>query len=397
MPAPIRTVPAAAAVALAALAGPAAGAPPARVVADQLGLVRQVSLGEKRIAWTRCVTPAGPTEVWTALRRGGPPRRVPGIRVAGDCEPVRIVGVFRDTVVTLITGRSGLRRLDVVDARTGRRTLLEAETAPASGHRITGADTEGPRVVWQREVGAGDERVSETVVGDLRSPRAGLYGGAPRRVVRTRSVRFDAVVPNGAWVSPQGSVVVREAIAGAQYGYGLGAQRAMLVTPTGLRQYARVAQGARISGIDVIRRFLAYGVANPDTGQAWVYVLDRETGSRRLVRRLRALPASVPREVPAVPAPAAHGRFVAWRERIRVARGFADRVLAYDVGRRRIAAVASVPDTRGQRAFVAPPSVRSGQVLWAEVTLPAPAGAVGGYYGVAPEGSRSRILLRRVR
>lgn len=385
----------------AAAAGPAAvpavAAPRVHLVADQLGIVRQVAMSARRVVWTRCVSADGPTEVWTALRTGGRPRRVPGIRVAGTCEPVRLVGVYGDRAVTLITGRSGLRRLDAVDVLTGRRTLIEADTDAASGYRITGADVDGPRVVWQREIGAGENRVSETVVGDLRAAPVGLYGAAPRRVVYTRSVRFAAVVPDGAWIGSDGGVVVRETISGAQYGYGIGEHRAMLVTPTGLVQYARLTPGSRIAAVDVTRPFLAYSVSSTAGGQTWIQLVNRSTRVKRRIRRLAGLPASVPREVPAVPSPRITGRYVTWRERLPARGGFTDRVVAYDIGRRGVVLVAQVRDSRGQRAFVTQPAAAANRVAWAEVTLPTASGALGGYYGVSSAGARSRVLVRSVR
>jgi hypothetical protein len=392
----VRTVALAAlALAGAGLAGGAHAAP--RVVADQLGTVRQVVVGDRHIAWTRCLSPLGPTEVWTAPLRSGRPRRVPGIRVPGECEPVRIVGLHGDRVVTLIRGNSLLQRLDAVHVRTGQRVPLEAEGQAASGVRITGADSEGPRVVWLREAGAGDGRQTETVLADLRSPRAGLFSGAARRVVATRSVRFAAVVPNGAWIAGDGRPVVRERLQGAQYGYGLGEERAVLLGADRTVQYARTRDGAVVAAGDLTTRVFAYTVADATSGQARVFLRDRRTGSRRLLRRLVRLPAPVPRAVPAIPAPSAHGRWVVWRERLPVRGGFVDRVLAHDVLRGRTRGVVNVRDSRGQRSFVSPPSVRSGRVAWAEVTLATAAGPRGGYYGVAPPGSRSRVLIAPVR
>lgn len=399
---PIRSLLIAAAGAAGAAVGvivpaPAAAAPRVHLVADQLGIVRQVALSARRVVWTRCVTADGPTEVWTALRTGGKPRRVPGIRVAGTCEPVRLVGVYGDLAVTLITGRSGQRRLDAVNVLTGRRTLIEADTDAASGYRITGADVDGARVVWQREIGAGDNRVSETVVGDLRAQPVGLYGAAPRRVVYTRSLRFGAVVPTGAWIGGDGAVVVRETISGAQYGYGIAEQRAMLVTPTGLSQYARLVAGSQVSDLDLTRPYLAYTVSSTTTGQVWIQLVNRSTRVKRRIRRLAGLPAAVPREVPAVPSPSITGRYVIWRERLASRGGYTDRVVAYDAGRRRITLVALVRDSRGQRAFVSQPSAAANRVAWAEMTLPTASGALGGYYGVSSDGARSRVLVRSVR
>gem|GEM_PF-4788967 len=366
------------------------------MVADQPGAVRQVVLGDRHVAWTRCLAPDGPTEVWWAPREAGRPRRVPGARAAGGCDVVQIVGLHRDLVVLRTTARTTLARLDAVDVRRGTRRLLEAETLPASGTRIVAADVEGPRVVWLRSVGVGDARVTETVVADLRGrATADPSGAGPGRVVDTRALIAGAVVPTGVRVAPSGGLVVREALAGALYGYGTGAQRLRMVVPP--RQLVRVGPDIRVEAADLTDRVLAYTLADPVTGRAWVHLLDRTTGRRRMLRRLGPLPAPVPRAVPALPSPAAQGRHVAWRERTRAAGGYADRVLVFDVVRRRARVLVRLRDDRRQRAFLAPPSVRAARVAWAEVRTRRPAGPVGGFYGLTPPGSRSRVLITPVR
>lgn len=388
---------AAALAALAVLAPNAVAAPRARVVANPLGNVRQVELGDRHIVWTRCVSPKGPTELWSARATGGRSRRVGGIRAPGPCDGVTLVGSFRDQAVVIVRNNAGLARLDSVDVRTGRRTPLEAETPAASGVRIVAADTSGPRVAWMREVGSGDARVSETVVGDLRGAFDGTFGGAPRRVVYSRSLQWMPVVPTGVWIGPDGSVVVREAIRGAVYGYGNGTDRLSLVTSTGsLRQLARPGDGFAIAGADLTRRHLTYSLLHPPSGRVWMFVLDRRTNRRRLVRRL-AVPAALPPYAPAIPVAHLDGTRMAWRERRRVRRGFTDRVLVRSLTNRRVHLVARVDDSRGQRAFVSPPALRGRRVAWAQVTLPTAQGATGGYYGLSPVGAQARVLTATVR
>ena len=382
---------------LAAVASAAPAAPRTRTVATQVGTVRQLVQGDRYVAWTRCLSPKGPTEVWAARRTGGRPVRVRGIRAAGQCEQVRLIGAYRNQVVTLIRGKSGLQRLDAVNVRTGRRALLEAETEPASGFRIVDADTAGPRVVWIREIGAGDARVSETVVGDLRAPAVGTYAGAPRRVVYTRSMRWRAVEPRAVWIAPGGAVVVREQVSGAMYGYGTGADRLTQVLAGGrTRTVARTIDGLDIAGADVSARFVAYTVLHAASGRVWMYTLDRRTGRRRLVRRLR-VPARVPGYAPAVPVGRLEGPRLIWRERLRVRSGYRDRVLVRNLRTGRVGLVARVDDSRGQRAFVGPPTLVSRRAAWAQLVLPTAEGPAGGYYGLSPAGAQARILTAIVR
>lgn len=385
----------AAACAVATVAG---AAPRARVVATQTGIVRQVVQSDRYIVWTRCLGPDGPTEVWAARRGGGKALRVKGIRTRGACDPVTVVGAYRDRVVTLITGNSGLRRLDAVEIRTGRRHLLEAETTAASGVRITGADVEGPRIAWQRDVGAGDGRVSETLVGDLRAADVDGFAGAPRRVVYRRSLQWTPVVPTGVWVAPNGSVAVREAIRGALYGYGDGGHdRVTVVTPgRGLRTLARPGDGFHISGADLSNRYFAYTLTRTSSGRVWMYATDRVTGRRRVVRRLTR-PAQLPEASPAVPVATVSGTRMAWRERLRVRRGYVDRVVSRSLRDRKVRLVARIDDTRGQRRFVTAPALLGRRVAWASVALPLSGGVRGGYYGVAPAGAQSQVLTAVVR
>lgn len=392
-----RTVLAAALAALAAAASAAPAAPRARTVATQLGAVRQVVQGDRYIAWTRCLSPTGPTEVWAARRAGGRARRVKGIRAGGECEQVRLIGSYRNAVVTLIRRNSGLQRLDIVDVRTGRRRLLEAETEPASGFRIVDADTAGARVVWIREIGAGDGRVSETVVGDLRAPSDGMYAGGPRRVVYRRPMQWRAVEPRAAWIAPGGAVFVREQISGAMYGYGTGADRLTQVLADGrTRTVARTVDGLTIAGADVSARFVAYTVRHEASGRVWMYTLDRRTGRRRLVRRLR-VPARVPGYAPAVPVGRLEGTRLVWRERARVRRGYRDRVVVRSLRTGKVSLVARVDDTRGQRMFVGPPTLVGRRAAWSQMVLPTAQGPTGGYYGLSPAGAQARILTAIVR
>lgn len=386
----------AALAALPALAAPAAAAP-ARVVADQPGLVRQVVLGDRDVVWTRCLRATGPTEVWWARRSAGAARRVPRLRIAGDCAPIRIVAATGDRALLVTTIGTGLARLELVDLPSGRRTPLEVETLPASGVRIPAADAEGVRMAWLRTTGLGDARVTETVVGDLRRPvdvaLAGVAGGRP---VDARLLGPGAVTPTGVWVAPGGRVVVREHLAGAIYGYGTGRERLRVAGPGG-RELVRTGPDVRIAAADLTDRVLAYTLADRLSGRTWLYRIDLASGRRRLVRRLGPLPAAVPREVPALVAPSVSGPLLAWRERRRAPGGWADRVLALDLLRGRTTTLARLTDGRAQRVFLSQPSTRSGRVAWAEIRSPRAAGPVGGFYGLTPPGARSRVVVAAVR
>jgi len=59
--------------------------------------------------------------------------------------------------------------------------------------------------------------------------------------------------------------------------------------------------------------------------------------------------------------------------------------------------LARVRDDRRQRAFVSAPSLRAGRAAWAEVRSARAAGPAGGFYGLTPPPSRSRVLVAPVR
>jgi hypothetical protein len=373
------------------IAAPAvAAAPTPRPVDEGVGLTRQVSLGDRVVAWTRCLGGPGPTEVRWAPAAGGPARRVPGLRAAGACEGLTLVGTSGTRVVALVGDAAGLRRLVQVDARTGAAVVLDAETPGEWGVRIPAADIDGPRVAWLRESGPEAARVSEATVTDLRRPGV-------RSVRYTRSLRFGAVRPTGVWVSPRGALVVREVLSGALYGYGERDERLLLVAGGRARQVARLATGGRFTAADVSARWLVYSYAREGDRRVWVSAYSLARGTRRVVRVARLLPAGVEPVTPAVPAPSVAGDVAGWRERLRAPGGYADRVVVLNLARRRAATVARIPDSGGQRRFTSQPSLRGVRAAWAEVNLATASGAPGGYLGAAPAGARSRLVVARVR
>lgn len=377
------------------VAVPALAAPRVRTVATQTGVVRQVLVGPRDIVWTRCLSATGPTQVWTAPRSRGRARQVPGLRGDGPCDGVRLVGSFGTAVVVLTRDARGAQRLESVDTRSGARVLLETESPPGDV-AIRGADMAGPLVAWQRESGPAGQRVSESTIVDVRMGPAGAYGGGERRRVYRRSLLGGAVTPTGIWIAPDGSVVVREAIRGAIYGYGSGSDRASLVRDGGLRPYARLTSGATIPAGDLTNRFFAYSVTTA-AGRVWMYVTDRATGKRRTIRQMRR-PLALPAESPALPAPAMDGMRLAWRDRQAKGRGYLDRVMVTTLaGPRRTQVVAAYRDSRGQRLFVSPPGIRGRQVAWAQTWLANAAGARGGFFGTAATGARTQVLTTVVR
>lgn len=361
-----------------------------RTVHEQAGLTRQVAIGDRTVAWTRCGGIDGPTELWTAPLGRGTARRVPRVGVRGACEPVTLVGTFGERVLAVIPGPDGLRRLSSVNRRTGARTVLDTESSVPGGTRIVAADLDGPRLVWLRERGGGVNAVSEVVLADVRRPEAA-------RVIYTRTLAFGAVRTLDVWAGPNGTAVVRQALSGALYGYGDRDERALLVGPPRPLQIVRLTGGARVAAGDLSNRWFVYSVARDGDPRVRVTAYEVATGRRRLVRLARLVPAGVPATPPAVPAPKVSGDLAAWRERLRGRGGYRDRVVTIDLAKRRARTAYVLADTRGQRLFISQPAVRGARVALAEVRLSTAYGATGGFLGEAPVGARSRIVLARVR
>lgn len=392
MPAVLRTIRLLILAAALAVVPTASAATSPAIVAEQLGSVRQVVAGDGYLVWTRCTAPDGPTEIWSALTPRGPARKVAGIRVAGTCEPIRLVGTWRGQVVALVPGPTGLRRLEAITLATGARRVLDEETATAPGRSLVAADISAAKVGWLRSEGEPGARVTQALVADLRLPQS-----APG-VAYTRSLAFSAVIPTGVWVNTRGDVAVREVLSGAQYGYGVADQRVTLIragqTP---RRITQVSTGARVVGGDLGTGWFVYSIARDDRLRVWVYVYDLKTGTRRILRVANAASSSVAREAPAVPTPVLGSARAAWRERTRAPGGFVDRIRVYDLARKRLMTPVAVPDTAGQRLFLSPPALGRTTVAWAQVRLATAGGPQGGFLGLAGPGARSRLVTASVR
>jgi hypothetical protein len=361
-------------------------------VTEQLGTVRQVVTGDGFVAWTRCAGPQGPTEIWSARTPRGGARRVAGIRVAGTCEPIRLAGTWRGSVVAFVPGLQGLRSLEVIDLVSGARRVLDQEVATADGRSLVAVDTSGPQVAWLRSEGPPGFRVTQAMVSDLRLPQS-----VPR-LAYSRSLVASVVVPTGIWVNGRGEVAVREVLAGAQYGYGSADQRVTLIRPgrPPLR-LTQVSTGGRVIGGDLGTRWFVYSIARDDRLRVWVYVYDITTKARRVLRVANAASASVAREAPALPSPILGGSRTAWRERTRAPGGFIDRIRVYDLGRKRASIPIALPDSAGQRLFLSPPALGRSTVAWAQVRLATASGAQGGFLGLPPTGARSRLVTSALR
>jgi hypothetical protein len=361
-------------------------------VTEQLGAVRQVVAADGFVAWTRCAGSQGPTEIWSARTPRGRARRVAGIRVAGACEPIRVAGTWRGSVVAFVPGVQGLRTLEVIDLASGARRVLDQEVAAADGRSLVAVDTSGPRVAWLRSEGSPGFRVTQAMVADLRAPQS-----APV-LAYSRSLAASVVVPTGVWVNGRGEVAVREVLAGAQYGYGSADQRVTLIRPgrPPLR-LTQVGTGGRVVGGDLGSRWFVYSIARDDRLRVWVYAYDITTKARRVLRVANAASGSLAREAPALPSPVLGGSRAAWRERTRAPGGFIDRIRTYDLGRRRLGTPIALPDSAGQRLFLSPPALGRSTVAWAQVRLATAGGAQGGFLGLPPTGARSRVVTAALR
>jgi hypothetical protein len=361
-------------------------------VTEQLGSVRQVVTGDGFVAWTRCAGPQGPTEIWSARTPRGRARKVAGIRVAGICEPIRLAGTWRGSVVAFVPDAQGLRSLEVIDLTSGARRVLDQEVATADGRSLVAADTSGPQVAWLRSEGPPGARATQALVVDLRLPQS-----APG-LAYSRSLVASVVVPTGIWVNSRGEVAVREVLSGAQYGYGSADQRVSLIRPgRPPLKLTQVTTGGRIVGGDLGSRWFVYSIAREDGLRVWVNSYDITTKARRVLRVSNAASAKVSRDAPALPSPVLGGSRAAWRERTRAPGGYIDRIRVYDLGRKRLATPIAIPDSAGQRLFLSPPALGRRTVAWAQVRLATASGADGGFLGLPPTGARSRLVTAPLR
>jgi hypothetical protein len=380
--------PAVVGAALAALGlgtGAAAGAP--LTLVQQRGIVHQVVRGDRSIAWVRCPSPAGPSQVWTRSYATKASAQVGSLTSAG-CDTIRLAGLRANTLVASVLGADGLRRLSWFRLPAATETQLDKETSDAAARTIVAADAYGPLVAWVREQTIGGTRVAEVVTADTRRP-------TQTSVVLRQPLLGDVVRITGVWRDGSGNVAWREVLrTGGSYSYGTGRERLVLRRTDGTtRVLSDVTGPVHIAGADLERDRAVWSLVRDDSTAAWIYSRELPSGAKRLVRVARTAAQPGVRPGFDVPLPRLSGSRLVWRERTRLAsRAFTDGVQAVTLPAGRIRSVVRTADRRDQRLYVGPPDLLGAIALWPQVTFAGPGGWRGGYAGLASAGATTRIL-----
>ena len=369
----------------AALAGGSAPATPL-VVANQPGVVRQTERAAKWAAWTRCVAPEGPSEVWA--RRSGQHKLTRILRTARPCDAHDLVGIFNNGLFLLAQRGNDLRRLLAVDLRDRSRSVVDQETPGAGGRELLAADVNGPSLAWIRVVGPADARMAEVVVRNLAT---GVDRIAHRRELASGAVRLV-----GVWVNARGDVAIHEVLRGEVFLYGNGQERIRLLRARdgGFRTLASVRGLVHVAAADLGGTRFSYSLVRENDLRVWVYGWDLTQNRRRLLRVARAAPPTGAITPPAVAEPRLYADAVVWRERTRRGRR------AFNDGVRRAGLIQGPrqrifpeQDVRGQRIFVGPPALYKRIVMWPVTTFTGNARWRGGYEGLSTRRARTKVMM----
>jgi hypothetical protein len=363
------------------------------VLTEQSGIVRQVVRGDRWAAWTRCLSPQGPTEVWARRFGTRALTRLDRLTATGSCEPQRLLGVAGDRLLAIVPGADGLRRVVAAGLPDGAQTVIDSETPGAAGVRIVAGDANGPRVVWIRDVGPVTDRVAEIVSGDLRRPGV-------TTIVRRQSLRGGVVRPVGAWVGGSGEIAWRNLLAGgAQYGYGTGQERVVLRLANGSTLTLSSVRGpAHVAGVDVGSTRAVYSVVRDDSTRVYIYGWDLVRREKRLLRVVNAAARPKARTSPDVPTPRLYADRAVWRERTRPSPSvFQDGVRSVILPIRRGSEVFRVRDPRTQRTFIGPPDLTRRVAVWPVVRFTGAVGWAGGFSGLSARPARTTIYAAGIR
>jgi len=380
--------PAVVGAALAALGlgtGAAAGAP--LTLVQQSGIVHQVLRGDRSVAWVRCLSPSGPSQVWSRPYATKRSVQLTSLGSAG-CDTIRLAGLRANTLVATVLGSDGLRRVSSFRLPAATETQLDKETSDAAARTIVAADAYGPLVAWVREQTIGGARVAEVVTADTRRPTQST-------VILRQTLLGDVVRVTGVWRDGSGNVAWREVLrTGGSYAYGTGRERLILRRTDGTtRVLSDVSGPVHIAGADLERDRAVWSLVRDDSTAAWVYERELASGAKRLVRVARTAAQPGVRPGFDVPLPRLSGPRLVWRERTRLAnRAFSDGVQSVFLPDGRVRSVLRTADRRDQRLYVGPPDVLGAIAVWPQVTFAGPGGWRGGYAGLASARATTRIL-----
>lgn len=369
------------------------------VLVQQDGFVRTVERWGNWVAWTRCSTATGPTEVW-ARELGGAKRliQVQGLTAPGCETGLKLHGVIGDEVIVTRPAEDGLEKLAAVNITTGAERVFDTETKDASGVVLNAADSYGPLVVWSRDRTTDRDRVAELVTVDLRAkdPKPKIEWGTSSS---NGKLRID-----GVWQSGDGAILYRQVTAGPPPTYQAGdapsLRSQLILRRTNGTTYtvSSVAGPIRIADADIDRSNIMYSLIRTDSNSSWVYHRDLTRSARRLLASRANTVRPTYREGTSFPTVSVYGSKGAWHMRQRFPnRTFIDRMWGEDLTFGRRSNINAVPDTVQQRTFQSEPAVWGNFAQWAVVTHAGPSGWRGGYTGLSGHPATSQIVMSAIR
>lgn len=368
------------------------------VLAEQDGFIRQVDRWANTFAWTRCVSPTGPSEVWVRSAITKQTSQLPGLTTEGTCDGQQLLGMTQNQIALTVRGVDGLSRVTVAPVDGGPERVLEQESNAGAKWRITAADAYGPLVTWVRMADDGPNWRVQLVTTDFRVPNP-----QPTVVWQTAQpagrYRID-----GVWQSGDGSVLMRQVSLGPAPTYSTQAgpvTTSVLVrrrTDSTMQTISSVRGAIRIADADIDRDHVMWSLIRTDSNSSWVYHRDLTRNVKRILSvRANTVRPSL-RVGPAYPTVAVQGPRGAWHMRQRSSnRTFIDRMWGEGLQFGRRTNLNALPDTVRQEVFQSPPAVWGRFAQWAVTRYTGPSGWQGGYTGLSGHGARSQVVVAAIR
>lgn len=364
---------------------------------EQDGFIRTVERFGDWMAWTRCTSATGPTEVWA--RRFGTKQmiQVPGLTADGCETNLKLYGVSGQEVLVTRPGDGGLNRLSAVNVTNGQERVLETETNDASAVRINTAHNYGPLVVWSRDRTSDRDRVAELVTVDLRqaTPTPKIEWGTSSS---NGKLRID-----GVWRGGDGAILYRQVTAGPPPTYQAGdapsLRSQLILRRTNGTTYtvSTVAGAIRIADASMDRNHILYTLIRTDSNASWIYHRDLTRSARRLLSVRANTVRPTVREGSSYPTVSVYGGKGAWHLRQRFPnRTFIDRMWGEDLTFGRRSNLQALPDTVQQRVYQSKPAVWSRFAQWAEIRHDGSSGWRGGYSGLSGHPATSKIVMSAI-
>ncbi len=367
------------------------------VLVEQDGFVRTVERFGNWMAWTRCTTATGPTEVWARAFGTKQMVQVPGLTADGCETNLKLHGVSGNEVIVTRPADGGLSKLSAVTITTGAERVLETETKDASALTLNTVGTYGPLIVWSRDRTTDRDRVAELVTADLRQATP-----APKIEWGTSSSNGKLRI-DGVWRSGDGNILFRQVTAGPPPTYDAGntpsLRSRLILRRTNGTTYtvSSVAGPIRIADASIDRSQIMYTLIRTDSNSSWVYHRDLTRSSRRLLAAQAGTVRPTYREGTAFPTVSVYGGKGAWHVRQRFAnRTFIDRMWGEDLTFGRRSNLNALPDTVQQRIYQGAPDIWGRFAQWSVIRHDGPAGWRGGYTGLSGGTARSQVVISAI-